>query len=109
MSFGVTNAPVHFMYLMNSMFMLELDKFMVVFIDDILVYSKNEEDHTEHLRIVLTRLCELNCMQNSVSANSGFVKYLFLGMCCVTPLNVKHAFTSQIMIISISCIFIIIG
>jgi hypothetical protein len=58
MSFSLTNAPAHFMYLMNSVFMPELDKFMVVFIDDILVYSENEEDHAEHLRIVLTRLRE---------------------------------------------------
>jgi hypothetical protein len=58
MSFGLTNAPAHFMYLMNSVFMPEFDKFMVVFIDHILVYSENEEDHAEHLRIVLTRLRE---------------------------------------------------
>jgi hypothetical protein len=58
MSFGLTNAPAHFMYLMNLVFMLELDKFMVVFIDDILVYSQNEEEHAEHLRIVLTQLCD---------------------------------------------------
>jgi hypothetical protein len=44
------------MYLMNSVFMPELDKFVIVFIDDILVYSENEEDHAEHLRIVLTKL-----------------------------------------------------
>jgi hypothetical protein len=48
MSFGLTNAPAHFMYLMKSVFMLELDKFVMVFIDDILVYSKGMEEH-EHL------------------------------------------------------------
>jgi hypothetical protein len=58
MSFGLMNAPVHFTYLMNSVFMPELDKFVVVFIDDILIYSKNEEEHAQHLRIVLTRLRE---------------------------------------------------
>jgi hypothetical protein len=56
MSFGLTNAPAYFMYLMNSVFMPELDKFVVVFIDDILVYSKNEDEHIEHLHIVLQRL-----------------------------------------------------
>jgi hypothetical protein len=49
MSFGLTNAPAHFMYLMNSIFMPELDKFIVVFIDDILVYSKSTDEHDEHL------------------------------------------------------------
>ena len=53
MSFGLTNAPAYFMYLMNHVFMEYLDKSMVVFIDDILVYSKNEEEHEEHLRLVL--------------------------------------------------------
>ena len=58
MSFGLTNAPAHFMYLMNSVFMPELDKFVVVFIDDILIYSKTEEEHAEHLRIVLQQFRE---------------------------------------------------
>src|SRR6185369_977033 len=56
MSFGLTNAPAHFMYLMNLVFMPELDKFVVIFIDDILIYSKNEEDHAKHMHIVLQRL-----------------------------------------------------
>jgi hypothetical protein len=53
MSFGLTNAPAHFMYLMNFVFMSELDKFVMVFIDDILIYFKNDEEHEQHLRIVL--------------------------------------------------------
>jgi hypothetical protein len=49
MSFGLTNEPAHFMYLMNSIFMSELDKFVMMFIDDILVYSKSMKEHEEHL------------------------------------------------------------
>jgi hypothetical protein len=56
MSFGLINPLAHFMYLMNSVFMSELDKFIVVFIDDILVYFKNEEEHEQHLRVILQRL-----------------------------------------------------
>jgi hypothetical protein len=58
MSFRLTNAPANFMYLMNSIFMPELDKFVMIFIDDILVYLKNMEEHEEHLCIVLQRLRE---------------------------------------------------
>jgi hypothetical protein len=56
MSFGLTNAPAYFMNLMNKVFMEYLDKFVVVFIDDILIYSKNDSDHEEHLRMVLQKL-----------------------------------------------------
>jgi hypothetical protein len=58
MSFGLTNAPAYFMYLMNNVFMEYLDKFVVVFIDDILIFSKNAEEHDEHLRMVLQKLRE---------------------------------------------------
>ncbi|WVZ93034.1 hypothetical protein U9M48_039057 [Paspalum notatum var. saurae] len=58
MSFGFTNAPFYFMNLMNKVFMEYLDKFAVVFIDDILIYSKTEEEHEEHLRLVLQKLRE---------------------------------------------------
>jgi hypothetical protein len=56
MSFGLTNAPTYFMYLMNKVFMEYLDKFVVVLIDDILVYSRRKEEHQEHLRLALQRL-----------------------------------------------------
>jgi hypothetical protein len=56
MSFGLTNAPAYFMYLMNKVFMEYLDKFVMVFIDDILVYSRSEEEHEEHLCLVLQKL-----------------------------------------------------
>jgi hypothetical protein len=49
MSFGLTNAPAHFLYLMNSMFMPKLDKFVMVFIENILIYSRSEEEHAQHL------------------------------------------------------------
>jgi hypothetical protein len=56
MSFGLTKAPAFFMYLMNSVFMDHLDKFVVVFVDDIIVYFQSGEEHADHLRKVLRRL-----------------------------------------------------
>jgi hypothetical protein len=58
MSFGLTNTSACFMYLMNKVFMEYLDKFVVVFIDDILVYSRGEEGHEEHLCLALQKLQE---------------------------------------------------
>jgi hypothetical protein len=58
MSFGLTNAPAYFMNLMHKVFMKFLDKFVIVIIDGILVYSKSEEDHANHLRLVLETLRE---------------------------------------------------
>ena len=58
MPFGLTNAPAAFMDLMNMVFKPYLDKFVVVFIDDILVYLKSNEEHEEHLRVVLQVLRE---------------------------------------------------
>jgi hypothetical protein len=56
MSFGLTNALAYFMYMMNKVFMEYLDKFVVVFINDILVYSRSEEAHEGHLCLVLQKL-----------------------------------------------------
>jgi hypothetical protein len=56
MSFGLTNARAYFMYLMNKVFMEYLDKFVLVFINDILIYSRNEKEHEEHLRLLLEKL-----------------------------------------------------
>jgi hypothetical protein len=56
MSFGLTNTPAYFMNLMNKVFLEEMDKFVIVFIDDILVYSKSVEKHEQHLQVVLGRL-----------------------------------------------------
>jgi len=79
MSFGLTNAPAHFMYLVNSVFMPELDKFLVVFIDDILVYSCNEEEHAEHLHVVLSHLREHQLYAKFSKCEFWLKKLPFLG------------------------------
>ena len=56
MSFGITNALVDFMDLMNRVFEQHLDLFVIVFIDDILIYSRSEEEHASHLKVVLQTL-----------------------------------------------------
>ena len=64
MPFGLTNAPTAFMALMNQVFQPYLNRFVIVFIDDILIYSKSKQEHKQHLRIVLQTLRENQFMPN---------------------------------------------
>jgi hypothetical protein len=79
MSIGLTKAPAHFMYLMNSVYMEELDKFIMVFIDDILVFSKIKKEYEEHLRIVLQRLCEHQLYAKFSKCEFWLAEVQFLG------------------------------
>jgi hypothetical protein len=79
MSFGLTNAPAFFMNLMNSVLMDYLDKFVVVFIDDILIYSQNEEEHVNHLKMVLQRLWEHQLYAKLSKCEFWIDEVLFLG------------------------------
>jgi hypothetical protein len=79
MSFSLTNAPAFFMNLMNSVFMDYLDKFVVVFIDDILIYSQSEEEHASHLRMVLQRLREHQLYAKLSKCEFWISEVLFLG------------------------------
>lgn len=78
-SFGLTNAPAYFMNMMNKIFMAELDKFMVIFIDDILVYSKTAEEHEQHLRVVLDKLWENQLYGKFSKCDFWMEKVAFLG------------------------------
>jgi hypothetical protein len=77
--FGLTNAPTYFMNLMNKVFMEELDRFVVVFIDDILIYSEIAEEHEEHLRIVLERLRQQKLYAKFSKCEFWTEKVTFLG------------------------------
>jgi hypothetical protein len=79
MFFGLTNAPATFMWLMNSVFMEYLDKFIVVYIDDILIYSKTEEEHAEHLRLSLTKLREHRLYAKFSKCEFWLQELIFLG------------------------------
>jgi hypothetical protein len=79
MSFSLTNAPAYFMYLINSVFMDYLDKFVVVFIDDILIYFQNEQEHEEHLRKVLQRLRDCQLYAKLSKCEFLISEVLFLG------------------------------
>ena len=79
MSFGLTNAPATFMRLMNSVFHEYLDKFVVIYIDDILVYSKTEDEHAEHLRLILTKLREHRLYAKFSKCEFWLKELIFLG------------------------------
>jgi hypothetical protein len=79
MSFGLTNMPTYFMYLMNKVFMEYLDKFVVAFIDDILVFSKTKEEHEKHLRLVLEKLRSNKLYARFSMCEFWLTKVAFLG------------------------------
>jgi hypothetical protein len=79
MSFGLTNAPAYFMYLMNKVFMEYLDRFFIVFIDDILIFSKTMEEHEEHLRLVLEKLRSNQLYAKFSKCEFWLIEVAFLG------------------------------
>jgi hypothetical protein len=79
MSFGLTNAPTFFMNLMNNVFMDYLNKFVMVFIDDILIYSQSEEEHVDHLKMVLQRLREHQLYAELSKCEFWIDEVMFLG------------------------------
>ncbi|KAL1220684.1 putative mitochondrial protein [Cardamine amara subsp. amara] len=79
MPFGLTNAPAAFMRLMNNIFQEYLDEFVIIFLDDILVYSKSLEEHEVHLRVVLAKLWEHKLFAKLSKCNFWQQKIGFLG------------------------------
>jgi hypothetical protein len=79
MSFGLTNAPAYFMYLMNKVFLEYVDKFVVVFIDGILIFSKMEEEHEKRLRLVLEKLRSNQLYTKFIKCEFWLTKVAFLG------------------------------
>ena len=79
MPFGLTNTPAAFMDLMNRVFHLYLDQFVIVFIDDILVYSKNVDEHARHLRIVLQTLRDRELYAKFSKCEFWLNEVVFLG------------------------------
>ena len=79
MSFGLTNAPTAFMDLMHRVFQPYKDRFVVVFVDEILIYSKSEEDHEGHLRVILQTLREHQLYAKFSKCEFCLTKVRFLG------------------------------
>jgi hypothetical protein len=101
MSFGLTNALTYIMYLMNKVFMECLDKFVVVFIDDILVYSRSEEEHEEHLHLALQKLRENRLYAKFSKCEFWMKQVAFLGHVIskggisVDPIKVQDVLSSN--------------
>jgi hypothetical protein len=95
MAKGLTNAPSYFMYLMNKVFMEYLDKFIMVFIQDILVYSKNEQEYEEHLHLVLQKLrdhrfyAKLSKCEFWLKQVAFFGRVMLKGGICVDPSKIQ--------------------
>ena len=79
MPFGLTNAPAVFMGLMHRVFQPYLDRFVVVFVDDILIYSKSKEEHEDHLRIVLQALRDHQLYAKFSKCEFWLIEVRFLG------------------------------
>jgi len=79
MSFGLTNAPVAFMDLMNRVIKPYLDSFVIVFIDDILIYSRSREEHEQHLRVVLHTLRDSQLYAKFLKCEFWLSSVAFLG------------------------------
>ena len=77
--FGLTNAPSVFMSLMNGVFRSYLDRFVLVFLDDILIYSKSEKEHEEHLRLVLQCLRDNQLYANAAKCDLFQSEIQYLG------------------------------
>ena len=79
MPFRLTNAPAAFMDLMHRVFQSYLDQFVVVFVDDILIYSQSEEEHEDHLRIILQVLREHHLYAKFSKCEFWLTEVRFLG------------------------------
>ena len=89
MSFGLTNAPAAFMDLMHRVFQPYLDWFVVVFVDDILIYSQSEEEHEDHLRVVLHLLRDHRLYAKFSKCEFWLIEVRFLGHVVVSASRVS--------------------